>query len=103
MGLRYPDFNHTLPDKVIHSRVRLAILSALAHSEEVDFSSLKHAVGTTDGNLSKQIQQLESAGYIAAQQTLSGTRKQTNIALTNLGRTALLKYKKLINQWINLD
>ncbi len=103
MSLQYPDFNHTLPDKIIHSRVRLAILSALAHSEEVDFSSLKAAVGTTDGNLSKQIEQLEKAGYIASHRITAGNRKQTTVALTNIGRTALLNYKSLINRWLSFE
>lgn len=100
MASSYPNFNHKEPDKILSNRVRLAILAALNLSDEVDFVSLKNAIHTTDGNLSIQLMNLEDAGYITSRREIFKNRYQTNIAITNEGRRALLQYRDLINRWI---
>ena len=99
----YKNFNYSRLDKVIHNRVRLAVLAALAHSDEVDFVSLKNAVKTTDGNLSIQLKTLEEQKYIATNKIKQGNRPQTNIALTNQGRNALRRYKKQLESWFDFE
>ena len=97
----YKDFNYTNLDKVIHNRLRLAILGALANSEEVDFVSLKNAVHTTDGNLSVQLKNMEEHGYITTNKIMDRNRPQTNVALTNQGRRALMQYKRMLDGWFD--
>jgi len=101
--LMYKNFNYEKLDKIIHNRLRLAVLSALGHSEEVDFVSLKNAVKATDGNLSIQLKKLEQQGYIATNKIMAGNRPQTVVGLTNQGRNALLRYKKLLDTWFDFE
>lgn len=89
-------------DSLIHNRLRLAILCSVAHSDEVDFMSLKQAVKTTDGNLSIQLRKLENAGYVAINKSVQQMRLQTNIALTTKGYDALKAYRELIMKWTNI-
>lgn len=100
---RYLSFDHNSIHKLLQNRLRLAILSAIAHSEEVDFVSLRDAVHTTDGNLSLQLKLLEEAGWISINKLFIRKRPQTNIALTNQGRSALLKFREVINQWTTFE
>jgi DNA-binding HxlR family transcriptional regulator len=72
----------------------------LWHSDEVDFTSLRNAVKTRDGNLSLQLKVLEEAGYISMSKTFVNKRPQTNVALTNQGKLALIAYKKQLEDWI---
>ncbi len=103
MKTKYKNFDHKRLDPLIHNRLRLALLSAVAHSDEVDFMSLKNAVKTTDGNLSIQIKKLEEAGYLSVSKYPQKNRTQTNIAVTNKGITALQNYHRLIGAWLNFD
>jgi DNA-binding transcriptional ArsR family regulator len=100
MGSRYKNFDHKLVDKILSNRLRLSILSALLHSDEVDFMSLKQAVKATDGNLSIQIKLLQNSGLILANKTKVGNREQTYMALSDKGRMLLLNYKRLLESWL---
>ena len=102
MDTKYKNFDHKQLDAVIHNRLRLAILSAAAHSDEVDFTSLKKSVKTTDGNLSIQLKKLEETGFITINRSVQTTRQQTNIALTNKGYLALSNYKQKLLQWLDV-
>lgn len=99
---KYKNFNHKKIDPLIHNRLRLAVLSAVGHSDEVDFMSLKNAVKTTDGNLSIQLRKLEEAGFLTVNKSRQRNRLQTNVALTNKGYTALQAYKQLITTWLDI-
>lgn len=79
-------------DRVIHERVRLGIVSALAANESLTFSELKKALDSTDGNLSVHARKLEDAGYIACAKSFEGRVPKTTYRLTALGRRALRKY-----------
>ena len=79
-------------DRVIHERVRLGIVSALAANESLAFSELKKALDTTDGNLSVHARKLEEAGYIACTKVFEGRVPKTSYRLTGAGRRALQRY-----------
>ena len=79
-------------DRLIHERLRLGIVSALAVNVRLSFSDLKRLLDTTDGNLSVHARKLEEAGYVACTKTFSGRTPRTDYKLTATGRRALEKY-----------
>ena len=79
-------------DRMIHERLRLGIISALAGHESLTFNELKHAVKTTDGNLSVHARKLEEAGYISCSKSFEGRTPKTEFSLTTAGRRALERY-----------
>ena len=79
-------------DRLIHERIRLGIVSALAANEPLSFNELKHLMKTTDGNLSVHARKLEEAEYIACTKSFEGRMPKTQYRLTALGRRALERY-----------
>jgi DNA-binding HxlR family transcriptional regulator len=79
-------------DRLIHERLRLGIVSALAVNERLSFNELKRLIDTTDGNLSVHGRKLESAGYVACEKSFDGRVPKTEFRLTAAGRRALEKY-----------
>lgn len=79
-------------DRLIHERIRLGIVSALAANDDLSFNDLKHLLGTTDGNLSVHARKLEDAGYIACSKSFAGRLPKTEYRLTAQGRRALSRY-----------
>src|SRR5829696_1083578 len=79
-------------DKVIHERMRLGIISALAANEKLSFSDLKNLLNTTDGNISVHARKLEDAGYLTCEKSFKGRTPLTEYAITTEGRAALDKY-----------
>jgi DNA-binding HxlR family transcriptional regulator len=79
-------------DRLIHERMRLGIVSALAVNSSLSFNELKQLMKTTDGNLSVHARKLEDAGYIACTKTFEGRVPKTEYALTSVGRRALERY-----------
>ena len=79
-------------DKLIHERLRLGIVSALAVSESLTFNELKAALKTTDGNLSVHARKLEDAAYITCEKSFDGRTPKTQYRLTAAGRRALAGY-----------
>lgn len=79
-------------DQLVHERVRLAILSALAVNERLSFTELKSLTGATDGNLSVHSRKLEDAGYVSCHKGFEGRVPRTDFALTAAGRQALERY-----------
>jgi len=86
-----PDSVHEI-DRLIHERLRLGIISALAVNESLTFNELKRTVRTTDGNLSVHARKLEDAGYIHCSKTFHGRTPKTEYSLTAAGRRALERY-----------
>lgn len=86
----------TLPDldRLIHERMRLGIISALAVNDSVTFNELKKLLKTTDGNLSVHARKLEEANYIACTKSFEKRMPKTEYRLTDAGRRALEKYLK---------
>ena len=79
-------------DRLIHERLRLGIISALAANESLTFSDLKNLMNTTDGNLSVHARKLEEAGYISCTKFFEGRLPKTEYKLTAAGRSALESY-----------
>lgn len=79
-------------DRLIHERVRLGIVSALAVNGTLPFTDLRDLLGTTDGNLSAHARRLEDAGYVLCNKSFDGRTPRTEYALTPSGRRALQAY-----------
>ena len=79
-------------DRLIHERIRLGIVNALAVNESLTFTELKQFLHTTDGNLSVHARKLEDAEYIACTKSFEGRLPKTEYRLTDTGRWALERY-----------
>lgn len=79
-------------DRVIHERMRLGIVSALAANETLTFTELRALMGTSDGNLSVHARKLEDAGYLTCHKGFEGRVPRTEFRLTAAGRRALERY-----------
>jgi DNA-binding MarR family transcriptional regulator len=79
-------------DRLIHERMRLGIVSALAVNESLTFNDLKKLLDTTDGNISVHARKLEDAQYIACAKSFEGRMPKTEYRLTAAGRRALERY-----------
>ena len=79
-------------DPIIHVRVRLGIVSALAVEESLTFNELKGRLDTSDGNLSVHARRLEEAGYVEIEKSFEGRIPRTDYRLTETGREALQRY-----------
>lgn len=79
-------------DRLIHERVRLAIVSSLAVNQSLSFNELKRLLDTTDGNLSVHARKLEEANYIVCTKTFEGRVPRTEYRLSAVGRRALERY-----------
>lgn len=79
-------------DRLLHDRMRLGIVSALAAGDELSFTDLKAALSATDGNLSVHARKLEEAGYVSCTKTFAGRTPRTDYKLTASGRRAFEKY-----------
>lgn len=79
-------------DRIIHERVRLAIVSALASAQSLSFNELKELLDITDGNLSVHARRLEEAGFVACEKSFVDRVPRTEYQLTAAGRRALDQY-----------
>ena len=86
-GPAIPDF-----DRLIHERIRLGIISALAANTSLTFNDLKKLLKTTDGNLSVHARKLEEAKYIVCSKSFEGRMPRTEYTLAPAGRKAFEKY-----------
>jgi DNA-binding MarR family transcriptional regulator len=88
-------------DKVIHERMRLGIISALAANDSLSFNDLKRLLNTTDGNVSVHARKLEEAGYLQCLKSFSGRVPLTEYKITDEGRKALERYLNHMEALIN--
>jgi DNA-binding transcriptional ArsR family regulator len=79
-------------EKVIHERMRLGIISALAANAKLSFTELKNLLATSDGNISVHARKLEEAGYVTCEKSFKGRMPLTEYAITKDGRKALTRY-----------
>ena len=79
-------------DRLIHERIRLGIVSALAANESLTFNELKRLLKTSDGNLSVHARKLEEARYVTCTKSFQGRMPRTEYRLSAAGRRALEKY-----------
>ena len=86
-------------DPLLHSQLRLAIMSILLSVEEADFVYLKEKTESTAGNLSVQLEKLTSAGYIKKETDGSGTKPRTICRMTDIGHNAMQKYVEALKTY----
>jgi DNA-binding HxlR family transcriptional regulator len=89
-------------DRLIHERIRLGIVSALATNDSLSFNDLKRILKTTDGNLSVHARKLEEAEYITCVKYFEGRVPRTQYRLTTPGRRALARYLDQMEEWIRV-
>lgn len=89
-------------DRLIHERIRLGIVSALATNHSLSFNDLKRVLKTTDGNLSVHARKLEEADYISCTKFFEGRVPRTEYRLTAKGRAALAEYLDQMEEWIRV-
>lgn len=92
MNVQAGKTNPAALDPIIHVRVRLGIVSALAVEESLTFNELKERLDTSDGNLSVHARRLEEAGYVEIRKSFEGRIPRTDYRLTETGRQALKGY-----------
>lgn len=89
-------------DPLLHSQLRLAVVSILMNVEEADFVYLKEKTSSTAGNLSVQLDKLSSAGYIAVEKGFVGKKPRTVCRVTDTGRKAFEEYVKDLRKLLNI-
>ena len=86
---------------LLHSELRLAVISLLMELEEADFVYIREMTGSTAGNLSVQIDKLSAAGYIDVEKGFSGKRPRTTCRITEAGRMAFEEYVESLKSYIS--
>lgn len=89
-------------DPLLHSQLRLAVISILMSVDEADFVYLKEKTEATAGNLSVQIDKLSNAGYIQVKKEFVGKKTRTSCRITVQGREAFEKYVDALRSYINI-
>ena len=89
-------------DPLLHSELRLAIMSLLVSAEEAEFPYIKEQTGATAGNLSVQIDKLSAVGYIEVEKTFKGKRPCTICRITSEGLKAFEDYVKAIKSYLQV-
>ena len=87
---------------IIHSQLRLSIMTLLVSVEEADFNYLKEQTNATSGNISVQLDKLSSAGYITVTKEFVGKRTRTSCRLTEEGKRAMEEYINTLKSYLNL-
>ena len=87
-------------DPILHSELRLAVMSILAGADEADFNYLKKQTGATSGNLSVQIDKLAGAGYIEVEKGFKGKMPRTTCRITSAGQDAFSKYVEALKKYL---
>ena len=87
---------------LLHSQLRLAVMSILMNIEEADFVYLREKTESTAGNLSVQLDKLSTAGYITVTKGFEGKRPRTTCKVTAAGRKAFEEYVDALRQYLNL-
>lgn len=89
-------------DPLLHSQLRLAVMSILMNVEEADFVYLRETTDSTAGNLSVQLDKLSAAGYITVTKTFVGKKPRTTCQVTETGRKAFEDYVDALKEYLNL-
>ena len=87
---------------LLHSELRLAVMSLLISVEEADFVYIRQQTGATAGNLSVQIDKLASAGYIGVKKEFVGKKTRTTCQITERGRDAFEQYVEALKEYLKL-
>ena len=90
-------------DPLLHSQLRLAIVSLLMTSNEIDFNHIKDTTHATSGNISIQIKKLQDAGYIEVVKSFKNNYQNTSLKITNIGIKAFEDYVESLKQYIKMS
>jgi len=90
-------------DPLLHSQLRLAVISLLISLKEAEFIYIREKTNSTAGNLSVQIDKLSTAGYIEVEKSFKGKRPLTTCRITKKGIAAFEEYVNSLQQYINID
>jgi DNA-binding transcriptional ArsR family regulator len=88
-------------DPVLHSQLRLAVVSLLMGAEVAEFTFIREQTGSTAGNLSVQITKLKEAGYIEVTKKFNNNYPQTLCKITSLGRQRFIEYVNVLKDYLN--
>ena len=89
-------------DPLLHSQLRLAVMSLLLGTEEADFVYIREKAGATAGNLSVQLEKLSEAGYIDVEKSFVGKKPRTTCRITERGREAMAAYVEALRGYLAL-
>ena len=89
-------------DPLLHSELRLAVMSLLIGAESAEFPYIKEQTGATAGNLSVQLDKLSAAGYITVTKGFVGKKTRTTCQVTEQGRKAFEEYVEALKSYLNL-
>lgn len=87
---------------LLHSQLRLAVMSILMNVDEADFTYIRKATNSTAGNLSVQIDKLSSAGYIEVTKKFDGRKPKTTCRITHKGQDAFAKYVEALKSYMKI-
>jgi DNA-binding transcriptional ArsR family regulator len=90
-------------DPILHSQLRLAVISLLSAAEVAEFTYIREQTGSTAGNLSIQITKLKDAGYIEVEKKFRNNYPQTLCSITPLGRQKFIEYVNDLREYLNPD
>jgi predicted transcriptional regulator len=88
-------------DPILHSQLRLAIISLLMAKSDVDFNQIKETTNATSGNISIQIKKLQDAGYIEVEKSFKNNYQNTSLKITKKGVKAFEDYVQSLKQYLN--
>jgi DNA-binding MarR family transcriptional regulator len=94
------EFDYQQLDDIIHSRIRLAVMSVLISIDEAEFTFLRDKINATDGNLSTHLKKLEDAGYIAVNKSFNNRKPISTYLLTQKGKKAFEIYIEKLEKMI---
>ena len=97
------EFDYKQLDDIIHSRIRLAIMSVLISVEEADFNFLKDNIKATDGNLSVHLKKIEAVEYISVEKLFVDRKPLTKYRLTPKGKEAFKKYVERLEKMLGRE
>ncbi len=89
-------------DPLLHSELRLAVMSILVGVENADFTFIREQTGATSGNLSVQIDKLSSAGYVEVEKTFRGKMPRTVLRITPSGSEAMARYVESLKSYLKI-
>lgn len=96
------EYDHRKLDRLVHSRIRLAVLSILAAVDDAEFTYLRDEVNTTDGNLSTHLRKLEDAGYVQVEKGFRDRKPVTRYRMTDAGREAFRDYVDRLGEMVDV-
>ena len=89
-------------DPLLHSELRLAVMSILVGVDSADFTFIREQTGATSGNLSVQIDKLSAAGYVEVEKTFRGKMPRTVLRITPAGADAMARYVESLKQYLKI-